>query len=259
MNIKASLVPNLLDLPADIFLKNVSVDCVILGFNEGTIKVLLNKLKGYDSWMLPGGFVLKDESIDDAANRVLKDRTGLDTIYLNQFYTFGSCERVDFDQNRKILNQQLGDKVEDLDSHWFVQRFISVAYYALVDYTKVTINAVDSQEVAWVPLTEVPALYIDHNEILESALSKVRINMPVTPIGRELLPEKFTITELRIIYETILGKPLDRRNFQKRMLSTGLLVKLDEKVKKFGMKETTLFSFNKENYEKALQEGLWIS
>lgn len=249
----------LLDFPGDKFLKNVSIDCVIIGFYEGSLKILLNRYKSYTHWMLPGGFVFKDETLDDAAKRILKHRTGLESIYLNQFYTFGSLDRVDRSQNRILLNLESVEDVAENESHWFLDRFISVSYYALVDYTKVLIDTTEREDIKWVDINDIPELYSDHNDIIEKALDKIRINLPVTPIGRELLPKKFTITELRIIYETILGKELDRRNFQKRMLSTGLLIKLDEKIKKFGLKETTLFMFNEENYHKALKEGLWIS
>ena len=120
------------DIP-DVYHPGLSVDCVILGFFGGSLKILLNKFKSNDSWMLPGGFVYKNENIDDAANRILCMRTGLTDPFLRQFHTFGDTERHDVEEVKKTLKKL---NIEDPDNHWFCQRFISVAYYALVDCSK---------------------------------------------------------------------------------------------------------------------------
>ncbi|WP_165021023.1 MULTISPECIES: NUDIX hydrolase [unclassified Dysgonomonas] len=231
-------------------LPSVSVDCVIFGFHEGTLKILLNKFKFHGTWMLPGGFVYKKEDVDDAAYRILKSRTGLDKVYLEQFHLFGNHNRTNIQENEKILNQiDMGS--EKPEHHWFLNRFVSVGYYAFVEYSKVEVYTADGEDLRWHHIDEIPQLYSDHNKIIEKAILTIRSQIGNIPIGYELLPEKFAMTELRIIYETIFNKKLDRRNFQRKMLSTGLINKLDETSKKWGIKSATLFSFNKEKYEHA--------
>lgn len=237
----------------------LSVDCIIFGFHEGTLKVLLNKFMSYTKWMLPGGFILKEESVDAAAYRVLKSRTNLDNVYLRQFYLFGDRSRTDYDENEDVLIRAGFEDASERKNHWLLQRFATVGYYALVEYSKVKIQTNSDEEIAWFDLDKIPTLYSDHNKVIDKALSIIKINLSSLPIGYELLPEKFTMADLRIIYETILDKKLDRRNFQRMMLSSGLVYKLDEMAKKFGVKSSTLFSFNKEKYEKALVGGYLVS
>ena len=241
---------------AEAFLPGVSVDCVIFGFHDGNMKVLLNRFSGYDKWMIPGGFVFKDEDVDKAALRILAGRTGLEDIYLRQFHFFGNSNRTDIDENKDMLIK-LGQLPPDIkgDTHWLLNRFISAGYYALVEYSKVRIHTNPSEEIEWFAMDEIPVLYSDHNKIIDKAISTIRPQLSSIPVGYELLPEKFTISELRIIYETILGKELDRRNFQRKILSTGLVIKLDEMHKKWGFKSSTLFSFDKEKYMEAIENG----
>lgn len=227
-------------------LPSVSIDCVVFGFHEGVLKILLNKFNILQKWMLPGGFVWINENVDDAAYRLLKERTGLQKIYLTQFHLFGDCDRTDIQENKEIL--ELNDTSSEAP-HWFAQRFVSVGYYALVDFTKVNIKLKDDEDVKWYAMNEIPALYSDHNKIIDKAVSTLRLQLGYVPIGYQLLPEKFTMTELRVIYETILGKKLDRRNFQRKMLMTGMVIQLEEVSKKFGVRPTTLFSFDKEKYK----------
>lgn len=235
----------------------LSVDCIIFGFHEGTMKILLNKFSNYTQWMLPGGFVLKNEDIEDAAYRVLEGRTGLKKIYLQQFRSFGKKDRTSLEENKNILSRY-GYTEEEIPKHWLMQRFVSIGYYALVEYSKVRIKTNPDEEIAWFDLDEVPELYSDHNQMIDKVLSMMRVNLSSLPIGYELLPEKFTMTELRLIYETILKKKLDRRNFQRKMLASGLVYKLDEVSKKFGVKTATLFSFDKKKYENAMDNGFII-
>jgi len=253
---KKELVRSVLSTSAESFLPGVSVDCVIFGFHEGTLKILLNKFSYYIKWMTPGGFVLKDENVDDAAYRILHNRTGLENIYLRQYYLFGDSNRTDMTENEDMLIRQGYTDPDERKNHWLVQRYVSVGYYALVEYSKVKIETNADEEIGWFGLDEIPALYSDHNHIVDKALSSIKIQLHNLPIGYELLPEKFTMTELRSIYETILGQKLDRRNFQRKMLSTGYIHKLEETSKKFGVKSSTLFSFDKEKYEKAMESGL---
>jgi hypothetical protein len=199
--------------------------------------------------MLPVGFIEKDENMDDAAYRVLKRKTGLNNIYLYQFYAFGNTLRSKTQEHKEIL---LKMGFND-DNHWLAQRFVSIGYYALVEYSKVNINASSNEEVRWFNINEIPSLYSDHNAIIEKALSTIRTQIRIIPIGYKLLPEKFPLSELRIIYETILGQELDRRNFQRKILSTGFLINSKEYHRKVGQKITALFSFDKEKCDKTLQ------
>lgn len=246
---------NVLNVSAESFHPGISVDCVIFGFHEGTLKILLNKFKHYTKWMIPGGFVYKDENVDDSAYRVLSNRTGLSDIFLRQFYLFGDKNRTDIEENKDMLTKGGIEGNEKRNNHWLAQRFVSVGYYALVEYSKVRIETNDDEEIAWYDLEDVPELYSDHNKIIEKALATIRMQLLILPFGYELLPEKFTMTELRLIYETILKQKLDRRNFQRKMLSTGLIYKLDEVSKKWGVKTSALFSFDKEKYLNAVENG----
>jgi hypothetical protein len=232
-----------------VYQQGISVDCVAFGFHDRMLKVLLSKFNFFNKWMLPVGFIMKDEDMDAAACRVLKKRTGLDDIYLYQFHAFGSTVRPNAKEHWTIMAKMgLTDT-----THWLAQRFVSVGYYALVEYSQVNIRSNANEEVRWFNINEIPALYSDHNSIIEKALSTLRTQLDIIPVGYKLLPEKFPLSELRIIYETILGQELDRRNFQRKILSTGYLIQLDECRRKTGQKPATLFSFDKEKCEKALQ------
>lgn len=234
-------------------LPGASIDCVILGFHEGEIKILLNKFKLHNHWMLPGGFVHINESLDDAAHWILYNRTKLKDCYLRQFHTFGDPKRINMDENKRILTE---NGINPDNPHWLLQRFISIGYYALIDYRKAKIKTGRDEEYQWFGFENIPELYSDHNYIVKKAMQTLRLHIYTIPIGIDLLPEKFTLSELRTVYETILAKKIDRRNFQRKMLSYDLIYKLDEVSKKFGVKETALFSFNKEKYMDALENGI---
>lgn len=254
MNYIPSEEENLFALDTDIFFPGLSVDCVILGFHNRDLKILLNKFSYIDNWMLPGGFVYKEEDVDASAYRVLSSRTGLKNTYLRQFYTFGDCSRTKMEENTRIVEKNVDEYAEN---HWFLQRFISVAYYALVEYSKVEVFVEDKfDKTKWFPINEIPELYGDHNKIVEKALQTLRQQLDYIPIGYELLPEKFTLSELRSIYETLLNKVLDRRNFQRKILSLDIIDKLDQIRKTWGKRPTTLYTFNKERYAEAVKNGI---
>lgn len=252
-NKNAENYKTLMEKDAENFLPSVSVDCIIFGFHEGILKILLSKFDGNQKWMLPGGFVYLDENVNNAAYRILSKRTGLNEIYLKQFYLFGDTGRVHPDDNKNILT--IDTNHPEKDPHWLLGRFVSVGYYALVEYSKLKIKAADSEEVQWFHINEVPELYGDHNKIIEKAVNSIRSQINTIPIGYELLAEKFTMSDLRVIYETILDRKLDRRNFQRKMLASGFILKLDEVSKKWGSKSATLFTFDKEKYNFALKNG----
>ena len=248
--IATSLKNFLTEKNEDTHLAGISVDCVIFGFHDGVLKILLNKLANHDKWMLPGGFVRINESVDSAACRVLKFRTGLNEIYLKQFHLFGNEQRTNIEENKQMLVE---NNVSIEDGKWFLQRFASMGYYAFIDYSSAKVQSQVHEITEWFAIDDVPKLYSDHNTIVTKAITTIRNQAGRIPVGFALLPEKFTASELRTIYETILDQKLDRRNFQKKMLSTGLIYKLDEISKKWGVKGTTLFSFDKEKYMVAIE------
>lgn len=229
------------------YLRHLSVDSVIFGFHEDELKVLLLKWKNNGPWCLPGGFVKKEESLDQSANRILLERTGLDNIFLRQFQAFGDPAR---EKKKLELNAGLSDT-------WMADRFVTIGYYALVEYSKVTPKP-DwlSEDCRWWDIHSVPSLVYDHNQIFKRALEVLRQSLNDHPIGYNLLAEKFTMPELQRLYETILDKPIDRRNFQKKMLALDILVRLKERKTGGAHKAPYLYKFDKRRYEKALREGL---
>src|SRR3984885_16264022 len=231
------------------YLPHISIDCVVFGFHEGQMKVLVLKMKNEDAWYLPGGFVLKQEPIEMAASRILKERTSLDKIFLQQFHVFGDPERSKehFDMYKDMLPAK---------ENWFTNRFLTIGYYALVDFieTNPTPDQL-SALCAWRGLDDLPEFKLDHALILKTALDTLRLQLNYQPIGYNLMPKEFTMPELQKLYETILDKKLDRRNFQRRMLGFGILKRSDQPRKGGAHKAPFLYSFDLENYEAALKEG----
>ncbi|MCC9137007.1 NUDIX domain-containing protein [Pontibacter silvestris] len=231
------------------FLSELTLDCVILGFHEDQLKVLLLRWRGTQEWSLPGGPIRKEESVDQAACRILKERTGLKDIFLQQFQLFGDVERY----NRNEIKEKLKHLVEP--EKWF-ERAVSVGYYALVDYPKVapTPDAF-TEECQWWGIDEIPSLLFDHNHLIKIALESLRIQLSWQPIGYKLLPEQFTLPELQRLYETILGRTLDPRNFQRKMLGLGILYRLETRRKGGAHKAPYLYRFNKQHYKAMLTKG----
>jgi len=236
------------------FLHHISLDCVVFGFHDNQLKVLLIRRKYTKEWALPGGFVREDESIEVAAKRVLQERTGIDDIFLKQFNVFSEPERA---KSNPVV-KDLGDSGAELHLEWFNQRFISVGFYALVDFSKVEPTPDSISDLCeWKNLDNIDSLILDHSQILNKALETLRLQLNYQPLGYNLLPERFTMPELQKLYETILAKELDRRNFQRKMLSYGILNKLEERKTGGAYKAPYLYEFNLENYQKALQNGLY--
>lgn len=227
MESRKGLIRFLSDTEEKQFLPNISIDCVVLGFHDGHLKVLLLRFTETDLYALPGGFVRQEESLDEAAYRILAERTGLQNIYLRQFHTFGDPARRNDATHRQIM------AVRGLalpDSHWLFERFISVGYYALVDFSEVHPKPDDFSDAAdWYELEALPPLVFDHNQIVDKALSALRLSLEYAPVGVNLLPEVFTMADLQRLYETILGTRLLRTNFQRKMLSMNLLERVDKK------------------------------
>lgn len=239
-------------------LPSVSIDLAVFGFHENHLKILLLKTLDKENWTLPGGFIQNNESLDMAANRLLSRRTGLDQVFLQQFHTFGDPDRTRLNRNIELLRKQfsISEHAEGF-IEWILKRFITIGFYALVDFTEV--NAVPDAytiECQWHDVHELPPLVSDHQLIIETALKTLRQQLNYQPIGLNLLPHEFTMPELQSLYETILGKSLDRRNFQRKMLGYKILERLPTKRKGGAYKAPFLYQFDKESYEEALQSGL---
>lgn len=235
------------------FLRNISVDCIIFGFHDNELKVLLLEARYADAWALPGGFILKEEHMDDAAKRILKLRTGLDDIFLQQFHVFSEPER----STKKMNKQFLKNSGVDLEESWMFERFITVAYSALVDFSK-TVPVADnfSNDCRWFAIHELPEMILDHRNILNKALENLRMQLNYHPVGYNLLAEKFTMPELQKLYETILDRKLDRRNFQRKITGTGILKRLNETKKGVAHKAPYYYKFDLRKYQKALKGGM---
>ena len=243
------------------FLPNHSVDCVILGYENQQLKVLLLQWKMNGAWCLPGGFVFKDEDMDQAAHRILQERTGLRQLFLNQFYTFGNQKRAEHPTNRegRLIKEsmtQLGfTKPEVLQ--WFNKRFITTGYFALVDIIKARPQPdFLSSSCEWMPVDDLPELVLDHSEILEKAIVHLRHQLNYVPLGLSLLPKKFTMQDLQKLYEAILGKPIERSNFQRKILKLDFLDRHEKQMTGAANKAPYLYSFDKKKYSELLKNGI---
>lgn len=209
------------------YLPGLAIDAVIFGFHDNQLKVLLLAYKNTGLFALPGGFIHDYEDVNEAARRVLFDRTGLTNIFLDQFYVFGDRSRYDATPLKAIMSAR---GVVPPDNHWLLKRFVSVGYYALVDFTR-AIPTPDSisDSCDWYTLDELPALMQDHQLIIQKALETLRVNLDQKLIGFNLLTEDFTMGDLQSLYETILNKKLIRAAFQRKMLSLGILERIAKK------------------------------
>jgi len=215
---------------------SVTVDCVVFGLDEGVLKLLLIKrlLAPFkDKWALPGGFVLMDEDLETAALRELKEETGVDDLYLEQFQAYGKPNR---------------DPRE---------RVITIAYFAIVNLFKYTLKAsTDAKEAEWYPVNDLPSLAFDHENIVLNALSKLQNKVLREPLVFEFIPEKFTLPQVQFVYETILQKKLDKRNFRKKLLATGLIEVLEEHETNVTHRAARFHLFNKDEWNKKSRGGL---
>jgi len=239
-------------------LREVSIDCVIFGFSSGKLKVLLIRWKSIDKWSLPGGRIYKDEGVEEAADRILFERTGLKGVFLQQFNTFGKTNRyAHYSEKETIgfIEQALGEPLEELD---LPHRTVSIGYYALVNIDKVMPRPdIYSDACLWCDIDQVPKLLFDHNEMIDVAMRTIRKEIRHQPIGK-LLPDKFTLNEIHKLFQTILNAELDRRNFHKLITSYDFLVKLNEKRTGVSNKSPYLYRFDFRKYEKALKEGIAV-
>ncbi len=212
----------------------VALDCIIFGFDKGELKLLIHKRRfepAKGQWSLFGGFLSEDESTEDAANRILQELTGLESIFMEEIQTYGSINRDP------------------------AGRVISVAYYALIPAHKYSEEYSKQYGATWVSLKDLPNLIMDHDAMVDQGLRKLRRRTATQPIGFELLPKEFTIPQLQSLYEAIYQTILDKRNFRKKILSMEVLIKLEEKDKSNSRKGAYLYRFDKRKYGKLVDAG----
>lgn len=212
----------------------LGVDCIIFGFDKEDLKILLIKRdfepkKG--EWSLMGGFLKKSETLDEAANRILQNLTGINNVYMEQLYIFSKIDR---------------DPVE---------RTLSVAYYALINIEEHNLELIKQYSAQWFSISQIPDLIFDHPKMIQHAMRRLRYKTSKDPIGFELLPEKFTMRQLQKLYEAILNEKLDKRNFINKINALGILVKLEDKDRSSSRKGSFLYSFDEEKYKKKMEEG----
>ena len=213
---------------------HVAVDSIIFGFDQGELKLLIHKRQfepAMGEWSLFGGFVQEDESLDEAASRILYEHTGLRDIYMEELQSYGELDRDP------------------------AGRVISVAYYALIPAGQFTEAGRSKSEATWVSLKGLPPLIMDHNEMVEKGLRRLKRRAASQPIGFELLPREFTMPQLQTLYEAIYQTELDKRNFRKKILAMDVLIKLDAKDKSSSRKGAFLYRFDQKKYNKLVEGG----
>jgi hypothetical protein len=216
-------------------IEDLSIDCIIFGFQESVLKVLLVKhAEGIikDRWALPGGFVTYDENIDSSAYRLLKDLTGVEELYLEQLQAFGEVDRYP------------------------TRRVITIAYYALTRPENYQLHpGFTASDAQWLGIQEIQALPYDHNKILQFAWQRLKQKVKFEPIGFNLLPEKFTLLQLQDPYEAILEVKLDKPNFRRKIMKMDLLISCNEKQKGVSHRAANLYRFDKLVYDRLKKEG----
>lgn len=223
---------------------HVSVDCAIFGFYDGKLKVLLierEKLPGSHlgghKLKLPGSLISETEDLDTSATRILQELTGLNNIFMKQFSVFGSPHRLSPAEDLKWLRKTTG---------LMVDRVVTIAYYSLIKIAESSIT----EKTIWHPVNELPELIFDHNQIINKALETIRREIRTEPLCFELLPKKFTIRQMQVLYEAVLGERLDNRNFRKKIRPMEFLIPLPEKEREVNHKPAQLYRFDRKLYEK---------
>jgi len=207
----------------------LSVNCVIFGFHERTLHVVVNRiaLQGTRIVLLPGGFVGQNEDVSKAVSRIVKESTGLERMMFQQFAVFGDASRT-FGKEFRSLVSNLSE-TEKAELAWISRRFVTICYMALVNFEKIKLHPTLYLETAeWMPIEKSKALSLDHKDIVEHALGTLRKELPYAPIASNLLPAKFTLPDLHALTEAILGRSIDRPNFRRKILKSGQIVKVGQ-------------------------------
>ena len=225
-----------------VFLPHISLDCVIFGYEQNQVKVLLTEIQP-QHWMLPGGYIKRTESLDEAAHRTLKERSGLENIFLKQFHTFGDRDR-EFSQEIEDFMRTYDPDLKAPKELWIAKRFISVGYYALVriEDTKPQ-PGFFAGRFDWHPIRQLPHTVLDHGHIATKAFEFLCEDLTSKDVAHHLLPRKFTMPELHQLHESILNKKLDRSRFQKKMLALGIYERLPEMKEGVPHKRPYLYRF----------------
>jgi 8-oxo-dGTP diphosphatase len=236
-------IRNFMKTAPGIYMPGVSVDTVIFGFHNDKLKVLLLRFGDTPFYVLAGGYVKIKENLEDAALRILQERTGLENIFLEQFYTSGGTNRLKESVAREILQKITGPLPKN---NWFDQRFISVCYYALIDDTKVNPKTeVFFTEFKWYDINKLPKLLYDHESIIDKALKRLQSDLDVKLVGFNLMSESFTMGQLQKLYEVVHQKKFVRTNFQRKMLSLNVLERLEKQFNGKSHKAPYLYRFIK--------------
>lgn len=223
------------------FVEHISVDCAIFGYDEGIMKVLLLKYHDLDLWSLAGGFVFKEENLRDAAFRVLYERTHLTEVFLQQFHTFGQIDRTQNNVHQLLLKSK---NIEVPEDHWIFQRFITVGYCSLIDYSLVaTFPEALNETCEWFEVNHLPKMAFDHERVIDLGLKYIRKNIDTQIVANNLLPEKFTMKELQNLYEVVLNEKFRRNNFQRKILGMNNLERLEKLFDGSAHKAPYLYKF----------------
>lgn len=233
---------------ADCYQNGLSVACVILGFHNKNLNVLLTRFNGSDKWMLPTGLVMHTEAPEDAAFRILTNKIGMRQVNLEQFRLFGDNDRLSLDEVATIMHSHGIKKNPDNN------RLVTVGYYSLVDITQTEFNTFANKELSWFSLTELPELFGDDSTIIENAFAEIRKFGYQKPIERDILPDLFTMDELKDVYEMIFQKRLDARNFERKVRSKGYIKKTTSHS---DTGKARLFYFNQKNFDRRADVIFW--
>ncbi|HEY5745557.1 MAG TPA: NUDIX domain-containing protein [Chryseolinea sp.] len=241
------------------YLPHVSIDCAIFGYHAQQLKLLLIKHRYVHGWCLPGGYIKRTETLVEAANRIVKERTSIGNLFLQQYKTFGDPDRSryrEFDADKFF--EMTGIRIRN--DNWLIDHTISIGFYAITDFSHAIPKPdIMSDECAWFDVDRLPKLEFDHDQMVVEALRTLRMQLYHCPIGYTMLPKKFTLGEIHALYQTLLGKKLDVSNFPKKLMALGLLKKLEERRSIGPHRSPHLYSFDKRKYDKALREGLALS
>ena len=243
-----------MNLPGRNINPHISVDCVIFGFSTNQLKVLLIE-RAYTDYSgreindhkLPGDFIAINEDLDQAASRILEELTGLKNIFLQQFALFGRPDRISNRVDLEWLNTTTGHQIH---------RVVTAAYYSLINISDTNRDFAIKNNASWIDVKQVPDLAFDHGSIITSGLEHLQHTLRNEPIGFELLPEKFTVRDVQILYEVILDCTLDNRNFRKKILKSIYMVQLEEKQSGVAHKPAYYYRFDRTIYEKHKKESL---